>query len=121
MTEELNELKYLEDKFSHDTGFTVPDGYFEGLTARVMSQLPEAATPPRRRRNVWLRPMIAAAASLALIIAMAATILSPSARQSQKQPVVAHNAKADTHEDAIDATADYIMMDRDDIYSYITE
>lgn len=121
MTEELNELKYLEDRFGHDAGFRVPDGYFDNLTTRVMSQLPEAATPPRRKRTVWLRPLIAAAASLAIIIAIAAAILSPSTQQSQKQSVVAHNAKADTHEDAIDATADYIMMDRDDIYSYITE
>lgn len=121
MTEELKELKYLEDRFGHDAGFTVPDGYFDGLTERIMSQLPDAATPPRRKPAVWLRPLIAAAAALAIIIAMAATILSPSSQQSQRQSVVAHNAHADTHEDALDATADYIMMDRDDIYSYITE
>lgn len=118
MTEDL---KYLEDRFGHDTGFTVPDGYFEGLTERVMSQLPDATTPSCHKRNVWLRPLIAAAACLAIIIALAATILSPSAQQSQKQSVVARNTHADSHEDAVDATADYIMLDRDDIYSYITE
>lgn len=118
MTEDL---KFLEDKFGHDTGFTVPEGYFDGLTERVMSQLPDAATTLHHKRNVWLRPLIAAAACLALIIGLATAILSPSTQQSQEKSVVAHNAHADSHEDAVDATADYIMMDRDDIYSYLTE
>lgn len=115
------DLRFLEERFGHETGFKVPDGYFEGLTESVMKQLPDCEATLHRKTAAWLKPMLAAAACLALVIVMAATVFAPSYKQSEQQKVVAHSTQAETHEDALDATADYIMIDRDDIYSYITE
>lgn len=116
------DLRFLEERFGHETGFKIPDGYFEELTESVMKQLPDCETTPRRKTGAWLKPMLSAAACLAFVIVMTATVLAPSSnKQSEQQKVVAHSTQIENHEDALDATAEYIMIDRDDIYSYITE
>ena len=38
-----NEEKYIREKAGRENPFRVPEGYFEQLTERVMSQLPENA------------------------------------------------------------------------------
>ena len=37
----MNEEEYLNSKLGKKNPFTVPEGYFEQLTAQVMEKLPE--------------------------------------------------------------------------------
>ena len=41
------------DRFKGKNPFTVPDGYMEGLTAKIMSQLPEK-TPEKKAKKISL-------------------------------------------------------------------
>ena len=49
MEKEQNNL----DRFKGKNPFTVPDGYMEGLTANIMSQLPEK-TPEKEAKKISL-------------------------------------------------------------------
>jgi hypothetical protein len=62
--------------------FTVPDGYFEQFSSKLMSRIDEAENPPRRS-VVWmryLRPAVGLAASfplIALLMYVPAKIIAP--------------------------------------------
>ena len=102
-TEEL-EAKLLE-RFGSETHFTVPEGYFEGLTERVMNRVPKR----KRRRQVW---RWAAAAVLAGVVAVGGMLF-----ESQYKTQMAEAEEIQYIEDALD----YSMIDNMSIASYLTE
>ena len=57
----MEEEKYISDKLGRRNPFTVPEGYFEQLTTKVMEQIPDRR--PKARR-VWMRPVWWAAAAV---------------------------------------------------------
>ena len=111
----MEEEKYISDKFGRRNPFTVPDGYFEQLTARVMEQLPERR---QKARRVWMRPVWwAAAAVCALFVSTAAWLVIPNESQ-QAQGQVAEVIQQSQPDDAFfDEAADYMMLDNQDIYA----
>ena len=102
-TEEL-EAKLLE-RFGQEKHFTVPEGYFEGLTGKVMSRIAER----KRRRRVW---RWAAAAVLAGRVAAGGWLF-----ESQYKTQLAEAEEIQYIEDALD----YSMIDNMSIASYLTE
>ena len=102
-TEEL-EAKLLE-RFGLEKHFTVPEGYFEGLTGKVMSRIAER----KRRRRVW---RWAAAAVLAGCVAAGGWLF-----ESQYKTQLAEAEEIQYIEDALD----YSMIDNMSIASYLTE
>ena len=102
-TEEL-EAKLLE-RFGNETHFTVPEGYFEGLTGRVMTRIPR-----RKRRNLVWR--WAAAAVLVGFVVAGGWLLESR-----------HNVQMADAEDIqyIEDALDYSMIDNMSIASYLTE
>ena len=56
-----NEEKYIREKMGDKSPFRVPEGYFDQLASRVMSQLPEQTTiqpleqQPRRQSRLDCR------------------------------------------------------------------
>ncbi|HPC97445.1 MAG TPA: hypothetical protein P5257_00655 [Bacteroidales bacterium] len=64
------------DKIPKENPFRVPDGYFEGITGRIMQA---ASNEPRfkaaEKKIFRLRPWMAAAAGLAIITALSITFL----------------------------------------------
>ena len=102
-TEEL-EAKLLE-RFGTDNHFTVPEGYFEGLTDRVMSRVPKK----KHQRQVW---RWAAAAVLAGFVAAGGWFF-----ESRYKAQMAEAENIQYIEDALD----YSMIDNMSIASYLTE
>ena len=102
-TEEL-EAKLIS-RFGTERPFSVPEGYFEGLTGRVMSRIQQR----RRRRLVWRW------AAAAVLIGCVATggILFEYKQQADLQ--TAENIQY------IEDALDYSMIDNMSIASYLTE
>jgi hypothetical protein len=115
----MEEEKYISDKFGRRNPFTVPEGYFEQLTAQVMNQLPERR---QKARRVWMRPVWwAAAAVCALFVSTAAWLVIPNeSKPSQGQ--VAEVIQQSQPDDAyFDAAADYVMLDNQEIYACLSD
>ena len=116
-------LAACEKKFGHDNHFTVPEGYFEGLTAEIMGKLPEPTAKTVRlrpvRRNVWKYAVSLAACLLAAVFSINMFINKPT------PTALNATANADTSESAyfstIDQVADYTMLDNEAIYAYVSE
>lgn len=126
-TNMLNEEEaYISKRFGNKTPFTVPDGYFEQLTDRVMSRLPEytadsqpvAATAEMQHKPALikrLRPWLAAACIAAAAIGTT-VYLNRGLSTPQPTDEVADALYSDTY---IDEAADYAMVDNQDIYAYL--
>ena len=113
----MEEEKYISDKFGRRNPFTVPEGYFEQLTTKVMEQIPDRR--PKARR-VWMRPVWwAAAAVCALFVSTAAWLVIPSeSQQNQGHVAEVLQQKQNQSDDAFfDEAADYMMLDNQDIYA----
>lgn len=122
----MNEEMYIQEKVGKRNPFRVPEGYFDNLTAQVMSNLPEQ--PKRRAKSVFMRPAFyAVAASVcALLIAGAAWMWSPSVEVSsptavQAKAVVAQPQQQDASGEYMEEAADYMMLDNHEIYAYLAE
>jgi len=102
-TDEL-EAKLLS-RFGQETPFTVPDGYFENLSGRVMGRIAER----KRRRLVW---RWAAAAILIGCVATGGILFE---RSYTTQVAEAENIQY------IEDALDYSMIDNMSIASYLTE
>ena len=102
-TEEL-EAKLVE-RFGTESHFTVPEGYFNGLTDKVMSRVAQR----KRRRLVW---RWAAAAVLAGSVIMGGLLLE---RHNAIQTANAENIQY------IEDALDYSMIDNMSIADYLTE
>lgn len=102
-TEEL-EAKLVE-RFGTESHFTVPEGYFNGLTDKVMSRVAQR----KRRRLIW---RWAAAAVLAGSVIMGGLLLE---RHNAIQTANAENIQY------IEDALDYSMIDNMSIASYLTE
>ena len=123
----LNEETYIDEKFGKKNPYTVPDGYFEQLTERVMSRLPEsssapaietpAATEPAQRPALIrrLRPWLVAAC-IAGAIVCTTVYLRPGINTSKPNDELADAIYTDSY---IDDAADYAMVDNQEIYAYL--
>ena len=103
--------------------FKVPDGYFENFTQRMMSQIPKEETVIRPQRKSLRRPMWAAA-SVAVLIAGASALFFFSKDKENAASQVAILSEGNTEtisSEELQATADYMMIDSDEIYAYLAE
>ena len=105
-TEQLEEK--LLSRFGAERHFTVPDGYFESLTDRVMSRIAQR----KRRRLVW---RWAAAAILVGCVATGGLLY-----ENRQQTIDNGQMTADNIQYIEDAL-DYSMIDNMSIASYLTE
>ena len=101
--EEL-EAKLLE-RFGTDNHFTVPEGYFDGLTGKVMSRVAQR----KRHRMIW---RWAAAAMLAGCVAAGGLFFA-----NRYKAQLADAEDIQYIEDALD----YSMIDNMSIATYLTE
>lgn len=127
----INEDKELRNLVGDRTPFTVPEGYFDRLQSEVMAKIPAqdmtigqgSATKIATKRRWLLRPIAGIAALVCLLIGAGVfyyqhnitDVDTPAA--SAIEPTVASVYDADYGDDA----ADYIMMDNDDLYSYMMD
>lgn len=120
----LEDVKFIEERYGRNTGFKVPEDYFQNLTSRVMSNIPDNTNVATIHHSVsWIKPVLTIAAGLALLLLVTHIFISGWPK-THSDHTVANKAKVernDSPKDAFDATVEYTMVDRDDIYSYITE
>ena len=111
----MEEEKYISDKLGRRNPFTVPEGYFEHLTAQVMDKLPERR---QKARTVWMRPVWwAAAAVCALFVSTAAWLAWPQASDPSQGPMAEVVVQQQPDDAFFDEAADYMMLDNQDIYA----
>ena len=122
----INEEIYLNSKLGKKNPFTVPEGYFEQLTAQVMECLPEKPQQQKKKTAVikQLRPWLYAAACVCVGVFIAALAFNNDNEQVRKQMQMAtaeqENVEGYYYSDNyIDEEADYAMVDTQDIYAYL--
>ena len=122
------EEKYLIEKVGKENPFRVPEGYFDTLSSQIMAKVEAEGVAPRdikagkekRAKVLWLRPVLYAAASVcALFISVVAyQSHSDKGTAAPTQTVVANNQML--MDDYFDEAADYVMLDNQDIYAYLS-
>lgn len=116
---------YLNSRMKRENHFRVPDGYFDQLTASVMSRLPEQEQQPKQLRSYprtpvpsYPRILLYAAAVVAVAIVCVSVYFNRYvAPREAEEPVTAAATVSDSY---IDEAADYMMMDHQDIYACLT-
>ena len=124
----MMEEKYLIEKVGKENPFKVPEGYFDTLSSQIMAKIEAEGVAPRdiktgkekRAKVLWLRPVLYAAASVcALFISVVAyQSHSDKGTAAPTQTVVANNQML--MDDYFDEAADYVMLDNQDIYAYLS-
>jgi len=124
----MMEEKYLIEKVGKENPFKVPEGYFDTLSSQIMAKVEAEGVAPRdikagkekHAKVVWLRPVLYAAASVcALFISVVAyQSHSDKGTAAPTQTVVANNQML--MDDYFDEAADYVMLDNQDIYAYLS-
>ncbi len=123
----MNEEKKILKKFGKDNHFTVPEGYFDTLTSRIMSNIPAEETKTVsidiRRKTGWMKWTGLAAACMAG--AVIGINMINRTEISDEQPY-AGNAQAATYgyssysSEYQEEMLDYAMVDYNDVYNYLS-
>lgn len=117
----MNEEEYLRSRMGTRNPFTVPEGYFEQLTAQVMDRLPEKK-PAKVAVMKRLRPWLYAAACVCVGVFVAAVAFNQQSEDMQGQHQMANMSQENVNyysDSYIDEAADYAMIDNQEIYSYL--
>jgi len=123
---------YIKQLAGKDNPFSVPDGYFDTLASRLLSDLPDeqpshddtdspAATIVAMPRRHGLRVLLYAAACLCIAVCGVSLYfakLSPTGNADKPTAAATHIQTATT-ESYEEEMADYAMMDNSDIYAYL--
>ena len=118
----MYEEDYLNSKLGKNNPFTVPEGYFEQLTAQVMEKLPEK--PVAKKAVIKrLRPWLYAAACVCIGVFIAGIAFNNNNDEVRKQMQMAtaeqEYVESYYSDSYIDEEADYAMVDNQDIYAYL--
>ena len=117
----MNEEEYLRSRMGTKNPFTIPEGYFEQLTAQVMDRLPEKK-PAKVAVMKRLRPWLYAAACVCVGVFVAAVAFNQQTEDLQGQQQMANMGQENVNyysDSYIDEAADYAMIDCQEIYSYL--
>ena len=119
---DMTEEQLIIERFGKQNPFTVPDGFFEEISSKIISELPARQEPAKVRSMVFRRYAVAASIA-AVIIGGAVWFVQPRqnvAVQHVAQTAVAAN-NTTSNEVFIDQMADYALLDNQDIYSYLAD
>ncbi len=109
----------------NDNPFSVPEGYFDNLAQRMIDNLPAhevrmIPTEEKKKSRNWLQwARYGAAAAVVAAVCMAGLHFTNNKPAAQTQVAATSTASYSTDEN-IDAMADYIMADDQDLYAYIS-
>lgn len=98
-------------KIGRESGYKVPEGYFEQFVSRMNAELPERELPEPVHPSLWqrLKPYVYMAAMFTGIWLMVKVFVAP---QAEKATVMAENTTLEEVED--DAIDDYMMASIDE-------
>ena len=117
----------LEEEYGRQRPFSVPEGYFSGLSSRVMSELSAAAEQEdrsafKRGFRSYLRPMTAAAVTVGIVVVGFLAYHSLEGVQGARSLLGGRGVQdryvlSESSGDAFDQAADYFMIDESDMYA----
>lgn len=113
------EENILKNKKLKENPFILPDGYFDKVRQEVMDKLPECEytnTLKAESRHRFLRPIVAAAASICVAVFGVTAYLHYFNNGEQADTPVTQTMLSSSAE-----PADYILMDNADIYNYMSD
>ena len=121
--------KYIEERVGKRNPFQVPEGYFDSFADRMMQQLPERsvsveASPKVRKPAlmVRMRPWLyAAACALVLVVSVWMWQSAPDTNVATQPAAQLAAQQEQTADENFDEAADYMMLDNQDIYTYLAE
>ena len=128
-TKVMKSTNDLEEKYGRQRPFSVPEGYFSGLSSRVMSELSAVAEQERedksalkRGRRSYLRPMAAAAVTVGIVVVGFLAYHSLEGVQGVRSLLGGRGVQnsyvlSESSGDAFDQAADYFMIDESDMYA----
>lgn len=113
----MNEEEYIRQRMGERNPFTVPEGYFDQLAQQVIDRLPaeEAAKPQQKAIVRYLRPLLYAAACVAIAVMGTAIYTNRNLETGQQQ--LAQQDAIIYSDSYIDEAADYFMLDNAEIYN----
>ena len=117
----------LEEEYGRQRPFSVPEGYFSGLSSRVMSELSAVAEQKdgsalKRGLRSYLRPMAAAAVTVGIVVVGFLAYHSLEGVQGVRSLLGGRGVQdryvlSESSGDAFDQAADYFMIDESDMYA----
>lgn len=119
------EDKVLTQKYGKDNPFVVPQGYFDSITSVMMDKIPEESKPTVvMRPALWMRFRLVLLGAASLFVAAFSIIFYLNQQEDKRQQsnqVSTEELMSSAAYTDIDLTADYAMLDNEDIYSYVSE
>lgn len=126
----------LHSTYGNKRPFTVPDHYFSDLSSQIMANIP-VEEPVKTSDNTVktkkshfvlirrVRPLAIAAAMIGIVMIAFWSFADYTSNQKSaadaSQKGVEESLSKATSSDSFDEAADYIMMDEDDMYAYVTD
>lgn len=126
----------LHSTYGNKRPFTVPDHYFSDLSSQIMANIP-VEEPVKTSDNTLktkkshfvlirrVRPLAIAAAMIGIVMIAFWSFADYTSNQKSaadaSQKGVEESLSKATSSDSFDEAADYMMMDEDDMYAYVTD
>jgi hypothetical protein len=126
----------IVEQFSRQRHFTVPEGYFDSLSQRVMECIPQDRMEvysnglnqgKAKKRTIRMQFMhryqsaITAAACAIVIVGACFFLSGPDNQGVTSQQSGSQISSLTYQDDIIEKAADVMMIDEDDIYTYLTD
>ncbi len=115
--------RQLIDTFGRERHFTVPKGYFEHFEQELLENLPiKDETSIRHKRLLYrIRPYVFAAACLATFIIMGGAYFHAGKQDMPSAAKLTRQSSMETRHDVVEQATDYMMIDEDDLYAYLSD
>lgn len=125
--------KYINDTFGRENHFTVPEGYFDKLGARIMQRVEdvEVCSDMQAERSkvaetvsMWTRyskAIVSAAAGLLVCVFSLGAYLHTTNTSHNGHVAVSGHVEQVSDDSSIDAMVDYAMMDSNDMYALMAD
>lgn len=123
----------LHSEFGNKRPFTVPEDYFENLSDRIIARFPSESSDVNvsnaKKVSIFsrLKPVLMAASVVGFVFVAYLSYNSFLAKENNEEKQMAtkfveKGSQKDTvSTDAVDEAVDYMMIDEDDMYAYMSE
>lgn len=110
----------IEMRCGKNNRFSVPEGYFETLTARVMENIPEEQSNViELKRSKFSKWTIAACAAAACFVGVFMFNDNTTTSQNTNAELTASTQKAVYDEEYQKEVLEYAMLNENDVYNYL--
>lgn len=122
----MNKEKYMQDDttlhqlYGSSVPFKVPKGYFESLNSRLMAAIPTQENNVKKI-SLWKKWQTLTTVAAAVCCILFGAVVWINSSNNMTDDKLASNDNSYIHDSAIDEMVDYMMLDDDDIFSYIAE